>query len=230
LERTLIVEHWLHFIGKGLYKRAVFEHEANRLGVQRAIPFRSLRSFDFGTPILLGYHIRSQDRRYKDRRRISKGTGEIIGYFNVESLVHSLSKEILEDLYVLLDCDCMSIDAQTGGESRACGSYSIVAICHCRNNWDEIINRIEQTCKKHERDPASFRYFLKGTYHPFQRSIILDPVNFTRGYRKVEIKDLDLKKQEVEEKHLVWILDYERRAYLKKADRRALENRSLEEF
>lgn len=229
-----MVEHWLHFIGRGLYSQAVFEREAKRLGVQRACSFRFLHSLDYGVPILLGYHIRDYRvtlrKKDVDMRKHPEGTGEIIGYFNVEALVHNLDEDIREDLMFSLDCDCSSVPPTNAGRSRACGSYSILAICSCRNSWDEILTVIKQACELHNQDPASFRYFIQGTYHRFETPISLDPIKFMRGYEKVEIMELDLTKQEVETRNLVWIFDYKQRRYLKLKERRAIKNRSMNEF
>ena len=84
-----MTEYLLHYIGYGLYKQELFEREAKKIGVQRAIGFGMLGSLEFGQPILLAHFTGAAVSR-----------AEIFGYFVVNGVTHNLPKELCEKLYL----------------------------------------------------------------------------------------------------------------------------------
>ena len=212
-----VPEFWLHYVGTNLYKREVFEREAIKLGVQRAIPFNLLSSLKFGQPILLAYYCgRGSD------------TAEVFGYFTVTGVSHNLPKKVTDEL--LKTVNVVKIDSTPVAVSRVCGSYTVGSTAYIDETLESLVEKIKQACEKHDVDPKKFKWFIKGEYHPFKTSMTLTPIKFTRGYMKVKIKDLDLKQQQIETRNMVWVFDYERRMYLTKREKDALISRKITDY
>jgi len=198
--------YWLHYVGTGLYPRSKFEWEARRLGVQRAVPFHMISSFEWGDKILLAQY--------------SYGSAEVFGYFVLTGISHGLPKEVSQSL--LASLNVASISFNGGLESRACGSYRVGSVAYINDSVKDLVRKVKIVC----RDPEKYKWFLKGDYHPIT-PFILRPAQFNRGYQKVDIEGLNLELQRQAQGVLVWILDYERRTYVRKGAR---ESRSLEEW
>jgi len=212
-----VTEFWLHYVGTGLYKREVFEREAVKLGVQRALGFNLLNSLEFGQPILLAH--------YCGRR---SGAAEVFGYFTVTGVTHNLPENIAKDL--LKKVDVVKVNSAPTTVHRACGSYTVGSTAYINETLKNLVEKIKQICGEHDVDPKKFKWFINGEYHPFKNSVVLTPIKFTRGYMKVDIEGLDLKQQQIEDKNMVWIFDYERRAYLSKKERDALLSHKLTDY
>jgi len=209
-----VAEFWLHYVGSGLYKREVFEREAVKYGVQRAVPFSMLKRFEFGASILLAYY--------------REGKAEVFGYFNVNGLTHNLPKEVYEDL--LETVDVVRLDNTSVSVSRACGSYTVGSTAYIDETLESLVEKIKQACERHGVDPKKFKWFLTGRYHPFKTGFVLTPAKFTRSYMKVDIEGLDIRRQEGESERLLWVFDYERRTYLSKRERGALLSQKITVF
>ena len=95
---------------------------------------------------------------------------------------------------------------------------------------ESLAEKIEKACKKHDINPNKFKFFIKGRYIPFKNSFVLSPAKFTRSYMRIKLDGFDLKMQQVEDENLVWVLDYEKRAYLSKKQRDALLSYKLDEY
>ena len=212
-----MAEIWLHYVGVGLYKQEVFEREAAKHGVQRAIPFSLLGAFEFGQPVLLAYYCGKES-----------STAEVFGYFTVTGVSHNLPEEVTGDL--LEKVDVVKIDNTPKTVCRACGSYTIGSTAYINESLKDLIEKIKEACEKHNVDPNKYRWFITGLYHPFRNSIVLTPIKFTRGYMKVDVEGLDLEEQQVTNENLVWIYDYEKRRYLSKRERDALLSRKLTDY
>jgi len=212
-----INEFWLHYIGVGIYRREIFEREAVKLGVQRAIGFNLLSSLEFGQPILLAHYCgRGSD------------TAEVFGYFTVTGVSHNLPKEVASEL--LETVNVVKVDSTPVAVTRACGSYVVGTTAYIDETLESLVDKIKQACEKHGINPNNFKWFIKGEYHPFKNSIVLTPIKFTRGYMKVKIEGLDLKQQQIEDRNMVWVFDYERRMYLTKRERDALLSHKLTDY
>jgi len=77
---------WLHYIGKGLYTPASFRREAERYGVNRAVPISMLKSIRYGDVVLVAIH-RSQKKR--SSKTGARKWAEVFGCFQVTGLAFS---------------------------------------------------------------------------------------------------------------------------------------------
>lgn len=58
-----------------------------------------------------------------------------------------------------------------------------------------------------------YKWFIIGNFTPIT-SFIIQPIKFTRGLIKVQLKNLNLKKQQTETANLIWIKNYNLRSYM----------------
>ena len=207
---------WLHYVGTRLYRRSnLYRIEFRRHGVQRAVPFNLLGSMEFGTPVLLAFH-----------NRQSK-TATVIGYFRVEAVVNNLPAEVKDDLHRHLNI--LDLDLSVRTVERACGTYTIGAVVTVDETLQSILQKVRQVCQQHNIVPTRYKWFIHGRYHPLHPPIHLKPVNFTRGYMKVEIKDFSLAPSTTPH-YIYWIFDYRQRAYLPRKELAKLSSRRLSEY
>ena len=113
-------QFFLHYIGSGLYNLDVFENEAKKFGVQRALPFTHLKRFSFGTPVLLARFIKPQLISQTGSTNKTPGQAEIFGYFIVDGISHTLNKNLSEQLNEKLNI--LKVDSNSFSVSRVCGS------------------------------------------------------------------------------------------------------------
>jgi hypothetical protein len=207
------MEYWLHYVGRRLYNVDSFVEEAKRYGVQRAVAFHRLRSFNWGDKVLLAVYL--------------KQDAEVFGYFIVEGLVHNMPPELCEKLVSQLDVVAVK-DTPSRFERRRCGSYYLGGGVMVRDSLESIFEKILQLCKENKVNPNSFKWFLKGPFKDLP-SILLSPAKFFRGYNKIDI-DLNLDKPESLATEIVYIYNYRRRGYLRKRDEVALGQKPIESY
>lgn len=211
---------WLHYVGTGLYNRSVFENEAKRLGVQRAIGFSLLGSFEWGTPVLLAHHRKSE----------GGGEAEVFGYFTINGVSHGFLGEEVEKLLH----DKLDIVKESGGKaktvSRACGNYAVGGVSYIRDSLQELVRKVQEACDEAGVNPNVVKWFLNGVYHPFESSMKLSPAKFARGFFRVQLEGFSLEAEKEEERSLAWIYDYERKTYLSRKRRDALVTNGMEAY
>ena len=209
-------KYWLHYVGRSLYHRDnIYKYEFRHHGVQRAIPFNVLKSLHFGDPILLAWYNRESE------------TATIFGYFIIDGMVNNLPPKIREQLLETLDIT--DIDSTPRKIERACGSYTIGVIITINETIQSLVEKIQQVCEKNGIDPSKYKWFIHGPFHPLPEPIHLYPINFTRGYMRVDIEDFSLTPTETPH-HIYWIYDYKQRSYLPHKARIRLTTRKLDEI
>ena len=204
-----MTECYLHYVGKKLYNINRFEREAKRYGVQRAIPFRSIKDFEFGNKILLAHYMGKKEN-----------ATNVFGYFRVEEIVNNLPEKVREKLIVELDV--VAVIDSSGIERRACGSYAVGGGVIIENNIKDLIEKTIKVCEEEKVDPVMYKWFLKGSYTSIP-NFIMKPAKFTRGYRKIEFEG-DLGKELIETKSLGWIRNYKGRRYLTQREEQLLDS------
>jgi len=214
-------EYWLHYIGKGLYSIDVFEREAKRFGVQRAIPFHMLKKFKWGDIILLAHWLRDEN---------GEGQAEVFGYFIVKGISHDLPTEIKEKLREKLDIVSISSPGKIKYENRACGGYFLGLIIYVNDTPEDIEAKTKEVCKELGYDPNKSKWFLRGPYQPLNKTILLKPAKFTRGYIRVPIEGFNPQTLHLETGTLIWIYNYKQRTYLRKRDLHGLGSEPLDNF
>jgi hypothetical protein len=209
----------LLFVGQQLYNTEIFENEAKRLGVNRAIAFSHLAGLKWGDPILLARYIpkyeHSQSQNAESKMTVKKiGSAEIFGYFTINGLSHNLPSELSQELQKELHI--VKVDDKHHGVSRACGSYNIGAIAYISDTLEELVDKLKKLVgTDKEFGVNSYKWFLTGKYTSLQH-FILDPITFSRGLQSVTVENLNLSLQQNEPASLVWIYSYKRRGYMNK--------------
>ena len=217
--------YWLHFVGRGLYGTRRFIAEARRLGVSRAISWAQLVKLaedGWGTPVLLAEY-----------RRVQEGDQEaegavVFGYFRVRGILlpADISKKVLERI--------RAIAVGGGGYrvNRVCGSYIVTGSWQVQDDLKTIVEKIREACRELKRNPAGLSVMLMGPFYQLTTPVILRGQRFFRGFRKVEIEDLEVEptKEDVSVPVLTFIYDYQRRRYLPKAERDRLDHLLLDEW
>jgi len=210
-----VKEYYLHYIGQ-IYSNDRFEKEARSIGVQRAIPFFILRNLSWNQPILLGRWIGANK------------SAEVFGYFTVNSVVSGMNHELMEKF--LPRVKVVSVEYDRKPERRVCGNYTVGLSAIVDEELENLAEKIEIFLNENGVDPNKSKWFVRGNYYRLPHMVLLTPANFTRGYMKVEIKDLDISGEIANKGQLIWIFDYERKFYLKKQDYDAINNRSLKDY
>jgi hypothetical protein len=206
----------LHYIGQNMYNTEIFETEAKRIGVNRAVAFSQLYGLKWGDPILLARYIKTSPKNItkEEKKNKSLGQAEIFGYFIINGISHNLMQELSVELQKKLTI--IKIDNNSQGISRACGNYSIGATAYINETLEELIKKIKELIgTDKEFGVNSYKWFITGKYYPLQ-PFILNPATFSRGLQTVKIKNLNLSLQQTEPASLVWIYNYKRRSYMNK--------------
>jgi hypothetical protein len=223
----------LHFIGQGMYNTDIFEREAKRLGVQRAIAFVFLKGLKWGDPVLLARYIPSlkvdieKDPEGFKLWESGKGSAEVFGYFTITGLSHTMPRELSDALKDKLNI--VRIDDNSHGVSRACGSYSIGAVAVITDTLEELVAKIRELLVVGEFGVNNYKWFLTGHYTslvPF----ILKPSTFSRGLQNVYIENLNLSLQQTESANLIWLFNYKKRGYMNKLMKQRFMSNSKSDF
>lgn len=138
----------LHFIGTGMYTSTIFEREAKRIGVQRAVAFTQLKSLNFGTPVLLATFIPRQAPTTSTSNNAIPAQAEIFGYFTIDGLSHTLPKDLSQQLTEKLNI--VKVDANSFSVSRACGSYSVGSITYIKDTLPQLLEKIKELFTVHK--------------------------------------------------------------------------------
>jgi len=187
-----------------------------RLGVQRAVPFKLINSFNYGDHILLSIYCNSPP------------SAEVFGYFTINGISHTLPDEINGKLLAELKIVSFKTDPQT--VNRICGSYTIGLVAYVDETLQSLVEKILKVCLENNIDPSKHKWFLSGPYTRLEKPFLIYPINFTRGYMRVEIENLNLSDKEVKNKSLIFIYDYGRKYFLSKKDKGLLDTRKLDTF
>lgn len=139
----------LHYIGKGLYTVNIFEHEAKKYGVQRAVSFSQLKTLKFGTPILLAsFSTQPKLEPVPSTDKVKKeGVAEVFSYFTFNGISHTLPKELSQLLQSKLTI--IKTEESPFSVSRACGSYSVGGIAYIKEDLKTLLEKIEEVFTVH---------------------------------------------------------------------------------
>lgn len=196
----------LHFIGKKLYTKQLFEEESINHGVQRALPFHQLKKLNFGDTVLLA----QQDQKTKK--------SIIFGYFIITGLNHTLPQETIDQLKPLLKIS--STQQISTSISRACGFYSIGTSIEIKNTLPELCKIILEL----NIPVNAYKWFLTGTYCPLKTPITTDK-KFTRGLTTCDIK---IPKQKTKSPYTTTqIYNYRKRSSIPKKMQKSLKQKSI---
>ena len=209
-------------MGSGLYGSRRFLAESKRLGVQRAVQFYQLQNFKWGDPIFLAEHVVVNDK--SGEKPLSTAVG--FGYFQVESLVYQLPDQVKEKIAENLTI--VSLVQSSGLETRACGSYMMAGGYEVTDSLQDIVGYITEACKGCGVEPRGFKYFLRGSIHVLDDPVIIHNQPFFRGYKKIDLPDFKVTRPKG--KKVLNIYNYNRRMYLKKKEREAMDSILLDEF
>jgi len=216
-------EYWIHYVGKGLYSPEDFKKEAEKLGVQRAIPFAQIKKFHWGDTVLLA--------QYQKVRKNDEEIGEatVFGYFMVNGVTCNYPPEMMKALTGKLRVSSCITLSTPRYERRRCGGYSIGATYSVEDTIEEIAEKMKETCMEFEASPNEFKYFLKGIFHELDSPITFSPAKFTRGYMRIET-DIEIRGAREDTGELRFIYSYQRRKYLSRKERGALKNSVIEAY
>jgi len=146
------------------------------------------------------------------RKNKKDGTAEIFGYFTISGLnikASDLFKQVL-----ISKLDIVAINEVNQVVQRQCGNYKIGNSYTIKNSLEDISTKIETLIKETKEE---VKVFISGTFKPL--TVTLTPVNFSRTVVTVTI-DTALKLDIVNNQTVNMILDYNKRAYIKKYEKR----------
>jgi len=204
--------YYLHYVGKGLYSKTKFVHEARKYGVSRALPASQIKKLEWGEPILLAFYEVIDD----------VPTADVFGYFYFTRLRHAgLTAEASDELLSRLDV--VRIDRSPPQlVVRGCGSYIQGGSAIVRDKPRDIIKKAEEIEEKYG---IRIKWFVEGDFHSLPQ-ILIRPVKFARGLLKVRL-DVDIKELRDVRGTVVFSYDYRQNIYVRKGVRESL---PLEEF
>lgn len=161
---------WLHYVGKGLYTPASFRREAERYGVNRAVPISMIKSIRYGDVVLVAIH-RSQKKR--SSKTGARKWAEVFGCFQVTGLAFS------EQVASYLEQN--GYGKREGGLQfvrRRCGVYaeSEFHTDSPQSIWEGILEGWEAGAF------SDAKVFLVGKFIPMD-TVIIPHEEFTRSYR-----------------------------------------------
>ena len=219
------MKYYLHYVGSKLYPKEIFIKEAEAVGVNRCLPLRMIKKLSWGDRILLGifipkeieitYHTNLQGEQEKDqdlRKNKTGGRAEIFGYFDIRGLNIIASDEFKKTLTSQLNViESKEINQRI---QRQCGSYTVGTSHIVTNSIKEII---EKAIKLSDERQEKVKFFVAGKFYTYKSHV--EPINFTRTI--IEIQDVnELPTEKSEEKTIGEIKDYNKRAYIKKQEKR----------
>jgi len=145
----------LHYIGKEMYNIDVFEREAQRHGVQRAVSFSQLKTLKFGIPVLLASYIKpipTTNTEQISKKGISSvlPSAEVFGYFTLDGISHNLPKDLSQLLQSKLSI--IKTEESPFSVSRACGSYSVGSITYIKEDLSTLLKKIQELFTIHKKE------------------------------------------------------------------------------
>ena len=210
-------EGYLTLVGHGLYNQNVFENEAKKFGIQRALQLNVLAKMHWGTTLLFGIHDKSGEGR-------KGGNVKIFGKSHVRGISYTLPPEIKEKIVSKLHVTQV-VDA-AGAESRQCGSYVNVGGVEVTDSIEGIVNIIIEACKEANIKTGDYKFFARGGFQKLNPEQIIESSLF-RGFKRVPLPDGPREIDEVIGGQAIGIESYERRLYLKKKEKEELKSETL---
>lgn len=231
-----------------MYSPKRFVNEARRLGVQRAIAWPTLQTITWGQTILAGEYTKTRSKCSKPHDEPSAGlmaenkcdgcggkgytetpVASIFGFFQVDGLSYELPPEMEKLVASKLDIVKVVPPPPAANEQRACGSYGIGGSAYVNDSIEQIVAKIRESAKELKMNPMKFKYFLRGRFQEVGAPIVLEPCEFQRGYKRVQVEGLTVE-QQTPKKAVFALYDYSRRKYMPKAERSKEDNVLLSEF
>jgi hypothetical protein len=223
------------YVGRGLYGVQKFVAEAEKLGVNRALPERIVGSLMWGDPVLLGEWRPNMEAQRatmllsmmdsdapirephsnKGLRFKRIGGAQVFGYFRVTGLNFTGPEAAKEALIAILDVvETVAVNQKV---ARQCGSYEIGSTSFVRDTIADIVEKAQviETMMN-----IRFKWFVTGKFEPFGPLDLAD-AKFSRGVVGLAFDaPLDLNDAKFEgegTQHPVsFLYDYNRRIYLRK--------------
>ena len=157
--------NWLHIVGQR-YGQEKFVEEANRIGIQRAVPVRQLSTMSWGDTIYLGVM-----DEFRNKTRIN-----VFGYFPI-STISIVRNEQTAPIIERMANERQQID--TIRIQRECGSYLLVAV----NRTNAPLHEYYEALK----NIKGAKVLIGGPANSFREitPIILKDAAFFRGYRQI---------------------------------------------
>lgn len=219
------MRYLLHYIGERIYTVESFIAEAKKLGVNRCLPLKLIKSIKFGDKILLATFepkkiITSQQLSFEgfeeeqekiDGRKNKKdGTAKVFGYFTVSGLNLRASDAFKEALTAQLDV----VESKDNNAlyQRGCGSYLLGASYIITNTIEEVVSKIETLMLERKEN---VKVFITGAFTELTAEI--SPINISRTVIAVDILE-DIPFEDVINV-IGYIYNYEKRLYIKKYDK-----------
>lgn len=216
----------LHLIGNGLYGAPRFIREAKRLGVNRAMPLSFLKTLTFGQNVLLGEHISEPIPNSDEVTHVVR----VFGYFHLSGITYDapdeVRKKVAERLHVV---EVTNAPLTPQPITRACGSYCIIGGYVVTDSLEDIVKVIEDVSRELNYNSAAYRFFINGELNVFDSPVLIHNQKFFRGYKFVELEGLNFR-EDMPRPSVTEIYSYERRKYIKKKDRSALDSTLIEEY
>jgi len=139
----------IHYIGTNYYTQTNFVREAERIGIQRAVSFGTLKHLKFGERILLANFIPNPNATKAERQK-KIGTAAVFGYMTITGISHTLPPEYSAQLLEKLDT--ITNINQSKNVLRACGNYTIGTTTTITSTLAEVLEKLEETLTKMVHD------------------------------------------------------------------------------
>lgn len=217
-------KYLLHYVGSKLYSEKVFIEEAKRLGVNRCLPLRQLKSIKFGDKILLATYVpkaikqeqillgESQEAQTFDKRKNKRdGTAKVFGYFTVSCI----NLHAPDSFKIALTSQLNIVETKDNNALfiRQCGTY-ILGMSHIiTNSLNEVVSKIERLMLERNE---KVKVFVSGEFTELNAEI--SPINFSRTVIAVEVVEQIPFKDVLNV--IGYIYNYEKRLYIKKYEKR----------
>lgn len=172
---------WLHFIGKNRYGIEKFVNEAERIGVNRAIPYRMLANMNFGDKVFTA--IDCDKSTWKNKHK-----AEVFGYFTVDSVMLTGDEAVREKIISRLDVITSTTQTRDEVIMRECGNYTISARFEVRNSLQDIYRIIKEVLSEIP-GKTPIKVLIGGSFTKLQNAFTLRVVNFFRGIREIVLND-----------------------------------------
>lgn len=152
--------NWMHFIGQGLYSIDKFEAEAEKFGVSRNLPKKTLAQMEVGDKV----HLFIRDGK----------SSLMFGHFVVTGLTGEVPAKAAD---ILLKSGKLKkvASGQTTTVERACGSYTISGGYQMNCSIKDVMDSIEESGE-------DARMMVQGQYVSAETPIRSN-MNFYRGFR-----------------------------------------------
>lgn len=219
------MKYLLNFIGERIYTVESFIAEAKKLGVNRGMPLKQIKTMKFGDKILLATFdqklgqteqqlsfegFEAEQKKFDGRKNKKDGTAKVFGYFTVSGLNLRASDAFKEELTKQLDV----VESKDNNAlyQRGCGSYLLGTSYIITNTLEEVVSKIEKLMLERNE---SVKVFITGAFTELNAEI--SPINYSRSVIAVDIVE-EIPFEEVINV-IGYIYNYEKRLYIKKYDK-----------